>query len=433
MEESDDEFPDLKDIIKDAKPIAKAGARRSRDTTGIPDQEGTLKKGDGSQRKATTKSLPNTRESGLNKDDGGTKTSRESGLKKAVAKETAAAKPRKRVLNQKNDNPLLRPLSSALSSRESSEVPLPKREKSKDESLKELKSVTKTTTKQAPKALSRDARKEEPSRKTVVANEAKMSAPRERNKATQIFDSDEDENKATEKDARKPAPKSKSATTPIFDTDEDRDSGSDGMSNFIVDDSLISEEESVLKEVPPSSRSVRRLVQGRMLLNRVESDDENLGLQMEQLTVKDKDDSLPCSKEISIEKQLEQLADSFNDSPPRLFEQPGRGAKSDPVIQPKPKLAPATSGSDMDDPFILRLCVSPPLSPGILTNKHPVLHQQHANPSNSPKKPGSPHPQEVPPNSAAPSVSSPPARKPHISLSQKRHIGLVWTVSGKPM
>jgi hypothetical protein len=162
---------------------------------------------------------------------------------------------------------------------------------------------------------------------------------------------------------RKPATKalSKPVSTPdakIESDEEDFGLDSDGLSDFIDNDSTFHEEEDYMVEAPPP-RSVRRLVKGRQPV-RDDGSDEALELRMGKLTVVD--DTLKGSKKESVENALQDFGDSYpeEETPPRASRssKPTRERQSKtskPVMEPsgKQRPVPPPSSPGLDDPFTL--------------------------------------------------------------------------------
>jgi hypothetical protein len=164
---------------------------------------------------------------------------------------------------------------------------------------------------------------------------------------------DEDANQARKtargKIVRKTAEKTQ-ATPPLKVESEEEDFGlgSDGLSDFIVDDStFLEEEDTVIEE--PAPRSVRRLVKGRKP-NRVQvSDDEGLDLRMGKLKVEDDASSTldKALKELNLEDSDDGdlLETKIKKCPKDIQFKIPRQSKND-------EAAPASS--DFEDPFTLR-------------------------------------------------------------------------------
>jgi hypothetical protein len=299
-EESDDDFPDLAELCR--RPNL-----------------GTVK-GGGAQDLVWKKDT----------EDPGSKSTRDSkttriekeivGMKKGTAK--------KRVLNQISDNSLLRPISRA-SSELMGEVQKKGKEVRAD--FKEIR--TKATLKTGP-----DSDQEE--REEPAAAPKKTAASRS-------------------KESRKVASKCQPTSTSIFKSDEeDFEEESDGLSDFIVNDSTFLEEEDSVIEMPPP-RSVRRLVKGRRPA-KDEDDDEDLDMRMKKLAVDD--EPVKKSRKVSVEKHLEDFQDSFSDGqtiPRTKLPNRTQPKASQPQKEPVPKQKTPTiaPSSDIDDPFTLRLLV----------------------------------------------------------------------------
>ncbi|KAH8791635.1 SprT-like family-domain-containing protein [Hyaloscypha finlandica] len=266
---SDDEFPSVQELVATRGDRKRAQASKS----------SRVRVGDDEKRETKVRSpmKKNLRKEEVMKV-----------VEEAREGEVPKAKARKRVLNQKSDNPLLRPFDCA-----SSEL------------------------------LGEGSRR----KGKVLVSETTLPAVMK-----SIESEDEDANQARKtargKIVRKTAEKTR-ATPPLKVESEEEDFGldSDGLSDFIVDDStFLEEEDTVIEE--PAPRSVRRLVKGRKS-NRVQvSDDEGLDLRMGKLKVEDdasKTKTKKCPKGIQ-------------------FKIP-RQSKND-------EAAPASS--DFEDPFTLR-------------------------------------------------------------------------------
>jgi hypothetical protein len=164
--------------------------------------------------------------------------------------------------------------------------------------------------------------------------------------STEDEDSNQKRKTVKTRQARKPAKKVESRSPPKAESDEE-DFGldSDGLSDFIVDDSTFLEEEDTIIE-EPAPRSVRRLIKGRRQ-NRVEdSDDEESGKQMGKVKIDD--------ISTTLEKALRHLDldDSEDEGEPKtkftskdIHSKVPRRGRDD-------KAPPASS--DIDNPFTLR-------------------------------------------------------------------------------
>ena len=162
---------------------------------------------------------------------------------------------------------------------------------------------------------------------------------------------------------RKPATRalSKPVSTPdakIESDEEDFGLDSDGLSDFIDNDSTFHEEDYYMVEAPPP-RPVRRLVKGRRPV-RDDGSEDALELRMGKLTVED--DTLKGSKRESMENALQDFRDSYSEeeTPPRASRssKPTRehqSKPSKPVMEPsvKQRPVPPPSSPDLDDPFAL--------------------------------------------------------------------------------
>lgn len=441
--DSDDEFPDLAQLLKNVKAAPKTRGKTadtSRDAGALeatPENEGRPRRDRGKRRGVATSSET------LGRDE----------EKELVVNERATAtKPRKRILNRKSDNPLLRPLPASVRSRPSPDLEdgtmrvkakelklresvkieskavdsgldeeparekLPARRKEarkvvskpkealrlelEDEDY-DLKGRSKEVGTKDPKPVSRAGSacpdNESPkSRKTLKSKHLGIQASdftkglREdstcqedppakggkllkskvlknpapgatNNRLSEHFSDEEDssaclhnqlaETKPSQSKVKIPAPKLKKQHLQSFGSDDEEDYDSDGLSDFVVNDSTFLEEESV---VVPAPRSVRRLVKGRK--PRKDDSEDDLDLKMDKLTVND--DPFALSREASWEKDLLEFADNYEAglSPP-LPKLPTKF----PAIQregerkDRAPSRPPTSGSEIDNPFTLKL------------------------------------------------------------------------------
>jgi hypothetical protein len=308
-EESDDEFPDLAELCR--RPV-------KGDECG-DEGVGWKKNAEDPGSKAKGRKTPKaTQERAYN-----SRTEKEIvGMKKSIVK--------KRVLSRMSDNPLLRPISSA-----SSEL---MGEVQKDGEEKEVRDEFKEIRMKASSKVGLDADQEELEK--LAALPRKTAASRS-------------------KESRKVASKGHPKQTPIFESDEEGfGEESDGLSDFIVNDSTFFEEEDSVIEMPPP-RSVRRLVKGRRPA-KDEDDYEDLDMRMKKLAVDD--EPVKKFRKVSVEKHLEDFEDSSSDRqtlPRTKLPKKTQGNTSQPREEPVPKqkapiIAPS---SDIDDPFTLRLLV----------------------------------------------------------------------------
>lgn len=156
---------------------------------------------------------------------------------------------------------------------------------------------------------------------------------------------------------------SKNAKAPESEPESEEieeDFGSDGLSDFIVNDSTFHEEEEVpvIDMPPPPPRSTRKLVQGRRP-KKDEFDDDDLDLELQRLNIKD-DVHIRGGRGTKEEKGLKAFAVDFSDEetvkksvPRKLFgdvriEPPNR------MSERSPKKQGYVSSSDIEDPFTLR-------------------------------------------------------------------------------
>lgn len=312
--------------------------------------------------------------------------------------EVPKAKARKRVLNQRSDNPLLRPFDCASSEllgegsrrkgkvpgvksgkavvKKVDEVPLEEshnedkgRKERRDEDVKEdqtiepsggnvMKSIETDYDSMSQARRKKNQRRTEKSKQVRQASEEETSEDKVSETTLpavmkSIESEDEDANQARKtargKIVRKAAEKTR-ATPPLKVESEEEDFGldSDGLSDFIVDDStFLEEEDTVIEE--PAPRSVRRLVKGRNP-NRVQvSDDEGLDLRMGKLKVEDDASS-------TLDKALKELNLEDSDDEDLLETKTKKCPKDIRFKIPRqPKnVEAAPASSDFEDPFTLR-------------------------------------------------------------------------------
>jgi hypothetical protein len=298
-EESDDDFPDIAELCR-------------RPNLGMSvNEDAVWKAKTGSSSKGESNTQKNLRTGKEN-----------SGIKRGMVK--------KRVLNQISDNPLLQPISKA-----SSELV--------GETKKDRRSLT--------------ARKGKGVRDEFKEIRAKDGPDPDQE---ELEESDAPPRKTVgsrSREPRKVASKSQSAPATIFESDEeDFGEESDGLSDFIVNDSASLEEGDSVVEMPPP-RSVRRLVKGRRP-DRHGEDEEDLDLRMKKLTVDD--ETVKKSRKVSIEKHLEDFEDSYSGSKtlprtklPKKTQTKTSQSRKEPAAEQKAQaMAPS---SDIEDPFTLRL------------------------------------------------------------------------------
>jgi hypothetical protein len=347
------------------------------------------------------------------------------------------ARPKKRVLNQKSDNPLLRPFDSASSellgegSRRKGravgdkvgkksvvKVPEVRLEDSRfgidaemeeqDENtaqpindnpiesieaddcdikqIRKTKTQTKTArTNQVRKKVdevTREARTSEGTSSTPVEsikseaeNFSQVKKPARNKEAKKRVDEEKGEAKSSERSrqtpvesnesededakqigmrvqdrqARKAVETNRARPPPNVESDEeDFGLGSDGMSEFIVNDStFLEEEDSVIEE--PAPRSIRRLVKGRKFHRFEESEDEGLDLKVGKPKIEE--DAFT-----TLDRALKELDLDDSDNVDLLEPKTKKGSKDIRSKVPKQpsgkKVVPASS--DIEDPFTLR-------------------------------------------------------------------------------
>lgn len=252
---------------------------------------------------------------------------------------------RKRVLNQKSDNPLLRPFDSASSDLPGE--PLRRKGRGLDSRRQTLAKKDGNVLEKVPRGRSPEQQHEatredittqqknnnpiqsiEPeigdrSRVRKAKSQAKNSSTKqvgrpkneeakenkeyERTRSTHVESNEfEDENfdpfrkPSKHRQVRNTAERPRKSSSPKVESEEE-DFGldSDGLSDFIVDDSTFMEEEDTVIE-EPAPRSVRRLVKGRRPNRIEESDDEDLDPQTGKLKVEE-------STANTLEKALKEL------------------------------------------------------------------------------------------------------------------------------
>jgi hypothetical protein len=149
--------------------------------------------------------------------------------------------------------------------------------------------------------------------------------------------------KAMEDTRAKPPPE-------VESDEEDFGLDSDGMSDFIVDDStFLKEEDTAIEE--PAPRSVRRLVKGRKprRVEAWEDEDEDLDLKMGKLKIEE-------DASMTLDRALKELDLDISDDEDLLeakTKKTSKNIQSKVPRQPKGEKVPPAS-SDIDDPYTLR-------------------------------------------------------------------------------
>ncbi|KAH7395701.1 SprT-like family-domain-containing protein [Cadophora sp. MPI-SDFR-AT-0126] len=218
VEDSDDEFPDVAELIHRKIVSGKSAFPESRLAT-------TRKTEDDSLDAATG-----------NRPTQGMSRRSENRPKRGEEAEIAKPRPKTRILNQTSDNPLLRPLAKSTSGKDMSkklEKSSPKIEVRRRQLARDSSSNVYSGDDYHLKTTSKDLEE---------IQSGKLHKPR----------------KGTVRKETKATPKKVTGV----DSDEEYESNS-GLSDFIVDDSTFLDKESVDEAPPP--RSIRRLVQGRKL------------------------------------------------------------------------------------------------------------------------------------------------------------------------
>ncbi|KAE8450037.1 hypothetical protein EG329_007176 [Mollisiaceae sp. DMI_Dod_QoI] len=359
VEDSDDELPELEDLVKSLKARAREPTRGGKSTKVDVDDVVTGNASTGRSNDRASGKEDGTKISGVLQGENGRE------LKK------------KRVLNQRDDNPLLRPLNV----RSASSGLVGKREKTSGKCFKESDGVGNVSgeAKMVLKMKSRSiapldesvSDEEKPTAMRKVKNSRQndgMRTTQPRSKSRSVTPLEEPklpEQKPTAETKIKTKTKTRAAVQslqqqkrPAFESESEEDYGSDGLSEFIVHDStFLEEEDSVVEAPPPRSR---KLVQGRRQKKEEEFDDDDLDLQLQNLNI---NDFVPgrISREISEEKELKEFADGYSDDdiptkksvPRKLFEdvriEPPRRAQE---ASPQKKCDPPSS--DIEDPLTLR-------------------------------------------------------------------------------
>jgi hypothetical protein len=144
---------------------------------------------------------------------------------------------------------------------------------------------------------------------------------------------------------KQPAEKPRASPPQRVESEEDFELDSDGLSDFIVDDStFLEEEDTVIDE--PAPRSVRKLVKGRRPARIDDSDDEELELRMGKLKVEEDTSN-------TLDKALKEL--NLDDSYDEDVVETRRRKQIQPGVLGLPKNDQTQSASsDIEDPFTLR-------------------------------------------------------------------------------
>jgi len=305
VEDSDDEFPDLADIHNGPRKSSSRIATRSRKTSKPDAQHG---------QDATVK-----RERSQLIETGGNALDF-----KEMRSVTAVPKPRKRILNQTSDNPLLRPIASTTINKASAKL--------LGDSIAEPKDIREHFNKYIhSESVSPSSGNSTKGKAPIVETQSMKQEGRQ--KKTQSF------------------------AKPVihFSSDEEEYEGASGLSDFIVEDSTFLDEEDSITEVPPP-RSVRRLVQGRRRPVQIEdSDSEDLGRRLESLDLtkelsgSSRMPSFERDLEASTEKDVQSRVPKSKKTYQEKTLQPSQSRKE----VPRPNFE--VLGSEIEDPFTLRL------------------------------------------------------------------------------
>ena len=309
VEESDDELPEIATLF--TRPQKLQCMKISTAPSGtIGRQEAT---------RATSPNSKPERKGDLTNDIGGEGSKLE---KKKLGASAGRSHSKKRVLKQTSENPLLRPLPRTnISTATSVLLRVPERSK--------------------PENLAKKGGKAEVRRNLSNPLPVEPKSTKE----------DSCEVRATKRvNRRNAAGKNRLKTDRRYHTSEDDfEDESDGLSDFIVDDSALLEEEQLMVE-KPAPRPARRLVKGRRPVED-HLDKDQLDSRMRQLTVED-----GLSRDLRDESGLNEDDALFR-----------RSQASKPVGETRSKMSrpekdkenaskkPSESNSDSEDPFTLRL------------------------------------------------------------------------------
>ncbi|KAK0101518.1 hypothetical protein ONS95_006686 [Cadophora gregata] len=352
LEDSDDEFPDLAEIIHrkvaSGKPAPSGSCLAKKAKTA--DDSFAAPANDRPTRGRTGDSRTNS--------------------KKGEGTETAQSRPRKRILNQTTDNTLLRPLANST----------PNRSRSHGMGTSPAKTEVqkqKLSRHQPSNGFSYDRLQQDAGSEYDVESQP-GGLP-----------------KAVKRTARNP--KAAKYMVIAFESDEEDYQGTSGVSDFIVGDSSFLDEKSAVEASPP--RPARKLVQGRgRPIKSGSSDSEDLGCRMNKLNVDD--DVFPDSKKAT--RDLEDFVEN------RGVLEPSTGAlnsNSEGTYSKRPKASKTIPESDLltsdeEDPFILSYSpsenkirngaketqfVTPPGSPDLKPNRLQSPRKQF------PRIPSTPH------------------------------------------
>jgi hypothetical protein len=273
---SDDEFPDMDELLRGTKSKKTGGTTATSQNT----TNGTTRKGTAS--KNTTISAKSEKFAIVTE-------VKELERNESSDAENAKPKPRKRVLKQPVDNPLLKPLgaSKVTSSSGSKRI------------LDSKPRVQRATAAEAPQRIVR-----KPVKRNVPSRKMVPKGSRESQSDEEVEENESDDSKPPKRNVPIAKPRSKAPTrrpaTPSSEEETEEDE-SDDMSDFIVDDDEEdddNEEDSDVFTPPPKAtppRSTRKLVRGRR--PRVESSDseeDTLRDLLEKTTIQD--DGLPDLK-----------------------------------------------------------------------------------------------------------------------------------------
>ena len=309
LEDSDDEFPDLTDLLKRPQGVS------CRKTSAAASGKATLGR----------EELESARLDG--KCDLTNAIERESITREEKRSESVGRpKSKKRVLKQTSYNPLLRPIVRTHASGASSDLlSVPERWKMKSRAKIEDR--------------------------TIVEKSSPMPPPVK-------FGLVEEEPHGVEATEKMDGPNTVGKKPPKLERrdqsdEEEFDDESDGLSDFIIDDSSFLDEEDSIVEKPSQSKSLRRLVKGRRPARDHSPAEDELDIRMGQLTVEDDiSTDLRCVPGINENEGVSRGSRSSKTSRDMLSET----SKSKKGVSESSKKALEHS-SVIEDPFTLRLYV----------------------------------------------------------------------------
>ncbi|TVY46653.1 HMG box-containing protein [Lachnellula occidentalis] len=297
IEDSDDEFPDLDELLR-GKGASNGGMSTMKETPTSRDHEEA-----GWKRKSNGKAANNN----------------------GKEMEVTAVK-KKRVLKRRDDNPLLRPLASTATASEARKGRAGIGMKTSRVLEKEVTSTSKKTYVTGPG-----------SEKVEIRTPPK----RRRAESARVVDLESEE----ENDSGISSEPAHSKTRAV---DLETEGEDDDISDFVVDDSISLEEISEIEMPPPPKppRSARRLVKGR----KPEKEDEDIDLGMRKLSMKDEAFDKIARDFGGSEEEITLPGRSLKD-----FQSNDNKPAKD---VPRPRKKNPEPSSDIEDPFTLRFSPS---------------------------------------------------------------------------